>query len=253
MAKIISVTSGKGGVGKTAFGVNLGTSLASKGHRVLFIDADLGLANAHILCGTKPAKTLSQYIEGRADIADIVLDGPGGMKLISGGSGVAEMANLDDKGRQKILQAVDSLRPWCDVIIIDTAAGISCSVTDFVKMSDEAVVVCTPNFAAIADAYGIMKVVTADGYAGKVRLVVNRVLAPEEASAVYKKLQGCTGRFLSLDLALLGYLPEDPSVNRAVQKRQPFLVAFPEAVVSKYMRQLAETVEKELIGSVKSS
>jgi len=252
MARIIAVTSGKGGVGKTSFAVNLGTALAARERRVLLLDADLGLANAHILCGSRPEKTLSDYVEGRAEIAEIIAAGPGGLKMISGGSGVAEMANLGEAGREKIVQAVLGLDPWCDAIIVDTAAGISRSVTDFVRIADEAVVVCTPNFAAIADAYGIMKVVASEGFRGRMHLVVNRVLSMEEAEGVYKKLQGCTTRFLNLRIELLGYLPEDPVVNRAVQRRTPFLLAFPDAVASRYMGQLAEKLETLIAGGLKT-
>ena len=253
MAQILSVTSGKGGVGKTSFAVNLGTALAASGRKTLILDADLGLANAHILCGSRPEKTLSDYVEGKVDLPEVIVEGPGGLRLISGGSGVAEMANLDEEGREKILQAVMSLTPWVDVVIIDTAAGISRSVTDFIKISDHTMVVCTPNFAAIADAYGIIKVITSEGYKGGLHLLVNRVLSMDEAEAVYKKLQGCTKRFLGLDIELLGFLPEDPAVNKAVQKRNPYLLSFPDTVVSRYLGEVAKKVENAFLEKIQAT
>ena len=253
MAQILSVTSGKGGVGKTSFAVNLATSLARGGRRTLILDADLGLANAHILCGSRPEKPLSDYVEGKVDLPEVIVQGPEGLRMISGGSGVAEMANLDEGGREKILQAVLSLTPWVDVIIIDTAAGISRSVTDFIKISDHTLVVCTPNFAAIADAYGIMKVITSEGYKGGLHLLVNRVLSMDEAEAVYKKLRGCTNRFLGLDIQLLGFLPEDPAVNKAVQRRIPYLLSFPDSVVCRYLNQVAKKVEDTLLEKIQTT
>lgn len=245
-AVIFAVTSGKGGVGKTAFSVNLSTELAKRGLRTIIVDTDLGLANIHILAGLKPNHTLSDYLEGKATLADIIVDGPGGVKYISGGSGVQEMANLDDAGRKKILDAVNELRPYCDVIVLDTGAGVSRSVTDFVSIADHAVVVTTSNFAAIADAYGIIKIMIQEGYKAQMHLLVNRVRSPEEAEQVYKKLKGCTERFLSFDLNYLGLLPEDSSVEGAVTKRSPFCEAFPGSVATRYLKKVVSSLERFL-------
>ena len=123
-AVVFAVTSGKGGVGKTATSVNLSTELSRRGYRTIIVDTDLGLANTHILAGLKPTHTLSDYLEGKASLAEIITDGPAGAKFISGGSGVQEMANLDEAGRKKILGAIEELRPYCDVIVLDTGAGV---------------------------------------------------------------------------------------------------------------------------------
>ena len=189
-AVIFSVTSGKGGVGKTSLAVNIATDFASRGYRTVLVDTDLGLANTHILCGVQPQRTLSDYLEGKAQLADIITDGPQGVKLISGGSGVKEMANLDEVGRDRVLAAIKELRPFCDLVILDTGAGISTSVTDFVSISDHTLVVTTSNFAAIADAYGIVKIMVQEGYKSAMHLLVNRVRSPAEAEQVYKKLKG---------------------------------------------------------------
>lgn len=248
-ATVFSICSGKGGVGKTSMCVNLATEFSSRGFRTIIVDADLGLSNTHILAGLKPEKTLSDYLENRAELAEIILDGPAGVKFISGGSGVREMADLDGDGRGRILEAIESLKPHCDLILIDTGAGISRAVTDFVSISDHTIVVTTSNFAAIADAYGIIKVVVQDGYSKTLHLAINRVRSPEEGEQVYKKLKGCAERFLNFDLNWLGLLPEDHTVEGAVLKRQPFCEAFPSSVATRYLKKLATALER-YIGSV---
>jgi len=245
-ASIFSVTSGKGGVGKTSLSVNLASEFSRRGYRTIVVDADLGLSNTHILAGLKPKKTLSDYLEKTADLAEIVNDGPCGVKYISGGSGVKEMADLDDAGRKRILDAIQELRPYCDLILLDTSAGVSKSVTDFVSISDHTLIVTTSNFAAIADAYGIIKIMVQEDYTNPMHLIINRVRSPEEAEQVYKKLKGCTERFLSFDLNWLGLLPEDNSVEGAVLKRSPFCEAFPGSVATRYLKKLTTALERYL-------
>ena len=245
-ATVLAVTSGKGGVGKTSVSVNIATQLARRGFRTILIDADLGLANAHILAGVKPEHTLWDYIEGRAPLANVIVDGIAGVKFVSGGSGIKEMANLDASGRQRILDTIRQLRPHCDVVILDTAAGVGNSVTDFVSISDQTLVVTTSNFAAIADAYGIIKVLVQDGHQKPMHLIVNRVSSPEEAEQVYKKLRGCAERFLSFDLNWLGLLPEDSSVEGAVLKRTPFTESYPGSVITRYTKRLVSGLERLL-------
>lgn len=243
-ATIFAVTSGKGGVGKTSLSVNLACEFSRRGYRTVIVDADLGLANAHILAGIKPTKTLSDYIEGRSELMEIIESGPHNVKFISGGSGVKEMANLDDNGRARICVAIEELSPHCDIIILDTGAGVSKGVTDFVSMAQHTILVTTSNFASIADAYGIVKVVVQDGYKQPIHCVVNRVRSPEEAEQVFLKLKGCTERFLGFDLNWLGLLPEDSSVEGAVLKRAPFTQVFPNSVAARYLAKLVTSLER---------
>lgn len=245
-ATILAVTSGKGGVGKTSLCVNLGCEFSRRGYRTIIVDADLGLANAHILAGIKPAKTLSEYIEGKAELSEIIETGPCKVKFISGGSGIKEMANLDDNGRARICIAIEELAPFCDVVLLDTGAGVSKGVTDFISIADHTILVTTSNFAAIADAYGIVKVIVQDGYTKPIHCVVNRVRSPEEAEQVFLKLKGCTERFLGFDLNWLGLLPEDSSVEGAVLKRAPFSEAFPGSVAARYLAKLVSGLERSL-------
>ncbi len=250
-AVILAVTSGKGGVGKTSLSVNLACEFSRRGHRTIIVDTDLGLANAHIIAGMKPVRTLSDYIEGKAELSQIIEDGPCKVKFISGGSGVKDMANLDDNGRARICVAIEEIAPFCDVVILDTGAGVSKSVTDFVTLADHTILVTTSNFASIADAYGIVKVVVQDGYDKPIHCVVNRVRSPEEAEQVFLKLKSCTERFLGFDLNWLGLLPEDSSVEGAVLKRAPFSEAFPGSVAARYLAKLVSGLER-YIGAAKS-
>ncbi len=243
-ASLFVVTSGKGGVGKTTLSVNLAVELASRGLRTMLVDADLGLANAHILMGVRPSLTLTDYLEDRCSVSEILAEGPCGLKLISGGQGIKEMADLDAGGRKRILDAILDLRAYADVIIIDTGAGVSSTVTDFVEAADQTIVVTNANFTAIANAYGIIKVVTQDGYKQPIHLVVNRARSPEEAEQVCEKLTGCTQKFLEMEISYLGLVPEDPRVNRAIQKRTPFTQLFPDSTASQYMKKLVDRIEQ---------
>lgn len=249
-ALILAVTSGKGGVGKTSFATNLGAELAGRGHRTVLLDADLGLANAHILLGTQPRKTFKDYIEGRAEVADIIQEGPGGLKLLSGGGGEADLADLDERGTQRMREAVQILRPYCDVILLDTGAGVGRGVTDFIHLADRVLVITTSDFTAVADAYGIIKVIHQQGYTRPIHMVVNRAHSPEEASQVFKKMCYCTEKFLKLNIQWLGLVPEDVSVNKAIQKRSPFLLAFPESAAARFLKQIAGDVEKMMTATL---
>jgi flagellar biosynthesis protein FlhG len=243
---VFAVTSGKGGVGKTSMSVNMATEFAARGYRTIIIDADLGLANTHIVAGVKPAKTLSDYLDGRAEISEVITDGPNGIKIISGGSGMKNMADLDDSGRREILGAITELKPYCDVLLLDTGAGVSSNVTDFVSIADQTILVTTTNFAAIADAYGIVKVMVQEGYDKPMHLLVNRVRSPEESEQVYKKLAGCTERFLGFELKWLGLMPEDTSVEGAVIKRSPFTEVYPTSAATRYLKKVVTELEKTL-------
>lgn len=245
-ATVLAITSGKGGVGKTSVTVNMATELARRGRKVVVVDVDLGLANTHIMAGLKPTRNLADYLAGTATLADVMMDGPEGVKFISAGSGVSEMANLDEPGRKRITALVDDLKPLCDVIILDTGAGVSHAVTDFVSISDHTIVVTTPNFAAIADAYGLIKIAVQECNQGKLHLLVNRVSSAEEGQQVFMKLKDCTERFLSFDLNWLGLLPEDKSVEGAALKRQPFCCAYPDSVVTRYLGRVVTAVERLL-------
>ena len=237
-ATVFAVTSGKGGVGKTSIAVNLACEFSRRGLRTVLLDADLGLANAHILAGMRPTKTLCDYIDGTATLADIAEHGPAHVKFIAGGSGVQAMADIDAEKRQRLVGAVEDLRPFCDVVIVDTGAGVSSNVIDFLGAADHVILVTTSNFAAIADAYGIVKVSVQNGHKQPIHCVINRVRTPEEGEQVFAKLLACTKQLLGFDLNWLGVVPEDGCVEGAILKRAPFTEAYPGSVAARYLTKL---------------
>lgn len=246
VAAVLAIASGKGGVGKTSVTVSMATELARRGRKVVVVDVDLGLANTHIMAGLKPTRNLSDYLNGSATLTELMMEGPAGVRFISAGSGVSEMANLDQSGRERLMSLVDELRLLCDVIILDTGAGVSHAVTDFVSISDHTIVITTSSFAAIADAYGLIKIAVQECRQGKLHLLVNRVSSVEEGQQVFTKLKGCSERFLSFDLNWLGLLPEDKCVEGAALRRQPFCTAYPDSTVTRYLGKVVTAVERLL-------
>jgi flagellar biosynthesis protein FlhG len=249
---ILVVTSGKGGVGKTSLSVSLAAELAARGKRVILCDADLGLANAHILLGVKPTMSLTQYVEEQAQLDQLMSDSAVGVKLISGGQGVEKMANLDAAGRRLVTDAIRDLRSYCDVLLIDTGAGISRMVTDFVALADLALIVTNANFAAVANAYGMIKVMVQSGHKAPMHVIVNRAHSTEEARQVFSKLNECAEQFLGVSVTWLGLVPEDPRVMQAVHRRAPFAILHPETVASQYLRQNVNRIEEWLAEHQKS-
>lgn len=228
-ARAIAVTSGKGGVGKTNLTVNLAVALSGLGLRVGILDGDLGLANVDIVLGITPEFNLSHVLYGQKSLDEIVLKGPAGVSVFAGGSGVYELANLSQWRLQRFVQNIGALDTELDVILIDTGAGISRNVLGFVAACDEVIVVTTPELTAITDAYGVIKLLAANNPSTTVRLVVNMVKTEAEAERVLASLQAVLDQFLkpSVALRLLGCIPHDAAVGRAVQEQSPLMIAYP--------------------------
>ena len=243
-AKVVAVTSGKAGVGKTSLAFNVGCELSRRGYRTVLIDADLGLASPHILTGARPEQPLADDVSGAATLADVVTPSPCGLRLVRVSSRAGHLADLDDEDRGRICRAVEQLRADCDVILLDTAAGAGRDVTDFVALADETVLVTTNNFAAIADACGVVEVLDRDGFDRPVHAVVNRARSAEEAAQVFAKLRGCTERFLGFELKWLGLLPEHSSVEGAASQRTPLSEAFPGSAAARYLAELVSGLER---------
>ncbi len=239
-ARVITVTSGKGGVGKTNLTVNLALALANLGQRVLVIDADLGLANVEFLLEATPSYNLMDLLEDNCRLSDVVMDGPRGIKFISGGSGLYQLANLGDGQVHKLLSQVVQLDKWADIILIDTGAGLHRNVLNFVVAADEVIIITTPEPTAIADAYAMIKVYASHHGRAPLRLVVNRVLAQDEGQAVVDKLGKVALRFLDVGVASLGFIYEDPNVLRAVKKQVPVVIAHPDTVFSRCVDHIAQ-------------
>jgi len=222
-ARVIAVTSGKGGVGKTTTSVNLAVALARLGWRVLLFDADLGMANAHIFAGVTPGKTLPDVLERRATLKDAVMPGPEGIRLICGASGIPWLADLDAVRLLGVCRDLRHVAEDYDFLLLDTGAGISSQVMHFLGLADEIVVVTTPNLAATLDAYGVVKAAHEAGLSEKMHLLVNQASDETEASNVSSRIANCAQRFLGVAPAFLGYLTRDHAVEQANQSRRPFL------------------------------
>ena len=241
-ARVITVTSGKGGVGKTNFTVALAIAFARLGKKVLVIDADLGLSNVDVILGTSPPGNLLQVMQGGYSLNDVVADGPLGIKFISGGSGIYDLSNLSDVQLQYFLNQLGQFDSWADVILIDTGAGLNRMVLNFVMAADEVIVITTPEPTAVADAYAVIKTYASHGGTSPVRLVVNRVREVTEGNGVVNKLSKVTQRFLGLTLSHLGFVFEDRLVQKAVTSQVPLMIAYPDSVFARCIDRIAHSL-----------
>ncbi len=245
--RIITVTSGKGGVGKTNFTINFALALMSYGQRVLILDADLGLANIDVVLGINPKYTLYNVLKGEKNIQDIILPGPQGLQIIAGGSGMQELANLRRWQVEQFIAKLEELEGIADILIIDTAAGLSRNVMSFVLAADEVIVITTPEPTAITDAYGLVKAMTSKRKHGVVHLVVNKVEDAQEADITASKLKIVAEKFLKLNIGHLGFILDDPSVSKAVKSQEPFLLKYPKSSATEcILRLAAQMLEQEL-------
>lgn len=237
--RIITVTSGKGGVGKTSLVVNLGLVLARWGRRVLLFDGDLGLANIEVLLGLTPTYTLYEFLYGNKSIEEILCTGPYGLQVISGGSGMQELANLDSIQRQRLLDLLPYLRTRTDFVLVDTGAGISRNVLGFVAAAEEVIVVITPEPTSLTDAYGLIKVLARFKVHAEARLVVNRAHSEKEARQTAQRLQTVCSKFLGFNLGYLGEILEDAVVGQAVKEQRPLVLSQPYSVAAKSIGRIA--------------
>ena len=238
-ARVLAVTSGKGGVGKTNFAINLAISLKRLGYRVLIFDADIGLANIEILAGVNIKYTIADLIISGKDIHEIIGEGPEGIKIISGGSGFNEVLMMSHENINKLLKEIERLESFIDFIIIDTGAGVSNIVLDFVMATDEAILLTTPDPTSLMDGYTMIKALTTNGYKGKLNIVVNIVSNRIEAKNIFYKLNKVSNNFLKVELHFLGYLEKSNIVNKAVINQRPFLLSDPKSIISKKVNIMA--------------
>jgi flagellar biosynthesis protein FlhG len=242
-AQTIAITSGKGGVGKTNLSVNLATVLAALKRRVVLLDADLGLANADILCNVQPRFNLAHVVAGQRSLAEVISPVPAGFSLIPGASGLAKMADLAESDRRRIVTELDMLSESADALIIDTGAGIGRNVLSFTSTADHVVVVTTPEPTAITDAYAVMKVLVRCGTAGRISVMVNMAKSREEAKQVHERIASVARQFLKTDVAFSGYVLTDPAVQQAVRKRAPFAQLFPNSPATQCIQAWAHRID----------
>jgi flagellar biosynthesis protein FlhG len=242
LARAVAVTSGKGGVGKSNLAVNLAVCLARLGRRVCLLDADLGLANADLLCGMTPRLTLEHVVCGRCRLAEAMLLAPGGFRLIPGACGVARLADLGGRQRLALLQQLMHLERVADTVIIDTAAGLSANVLAFAAAARQVFVATTPEPTAMTDGYGMIKALTARAPAARVDLIVNMAGSRAEAEHVHGRMDRVSRTFLGRPLGLAATIPSDPAVREAVRHRVPFTLFDPDCRATEAVRRLARRV-----------
>ncbi|GAD21435.1 MinD/ParA family protein [Acidovorax sp. MR-S7] len=252
-ARIIAITSGKGGVGKTFVSANLAAALTRRGHRVLVLDADLGLANLDVVLNLHPKITLHDVFTGKAQLEDAVIEAPGGFSVVLAGSGMVEYSRLTPEVRSEFLNVIQTLAPRYDVVLLDTGAGISDVVLFSVSLASEVLIVATPEPTSLTDAYAAIKVLATQQKRQHVRMVVNQAARAGDGRAITSQLQQVLDRFVTTDsgrpmrLIHMGDIPADPSVRDAVMRRQLLLQQMPGCPAALAVAQLANKVESTLL------
>ncbi|MCC6240754.1 MAG: MinD/ParA family protein [Phycisphaerales bacterium] len=246
-ASVIAITSGKGGVGKSNIAVNLAIRLSAARKKVVLLDADLGLANADVLCGLDAPFNLAHVLARRKELKQVMCLAPGGFHLIGGASGLARMADLTDFDRQRVIHAMAELEQSADIILIDTGAGISPNVLSFTRAADHVLVVTTPEPTAITDAYAVIKVICRENDSRRVSLLVNQVRTSHEARAVYERIAQVARNFLGVSVLDGGYCVLDEHVQTAVRLRRPFVLSAPRSAASLCISHLATRLQRGMI------
>lgn len=245
-ARVIAVTSGKGGVGKSNVSVNLALQFRKLGKKVIILDVDFGLANVEVMFGVMPKYNLSDLMFNGRELEEIISQGPDGVGFISGGSGIAKFVNLDTEQIKRLTGKLTELEQLADVIIIDTGAGIAPSVMEFLVAAPETIIVTTPEPTSITDSYALLKALSMyegfDKNTTKLKVIANRVMSNDEGQNLYNKLSMVVQQFLKIDLEFLGAIPQDNSVTKAVMKQKPVSLMYPNASSTKCFEQIAKTL-----------
>lgn len=242
--KVITVTGGKGGVGKTGICGNLAVSLSMLGRRVMLLDADLGLANVDVMFGLQPTHNLADVINGECSLQEIIVNGPAGVMMVPGASGISDMARLTPAHHAGIINAFSELSVDLDVLLVDTAAGISDGVLRFAEAAHEVLIVVCDEPTSITDAYAIIKLLSTERDVDRFRVVTNMTRQGGDGSGLFQKLSRVTERFLDVSLDHAGSVPFDDRVWRAVQLQTPFVTAFPTSLAAGAVKKLAHRADK---------
>jgi flagellar biosynthesis protein FlhG len=241
--KVISVTGGKGGVGKSNVSVNLAVAMAMEGRRVMLLDADLGLANIDVMLGLPVKQNLSHVLAGECELSDIVLTGPEGIRIVPAASGTRSMAALSEMEHIGLVRAFSDLSDQVEVLIVDTAAGIADNVISFTLASQEIVLVVCDEPTSITDAYALMKVLSQEHGVYHFKVLANMVRSPQEGRHLFSKLTAVSERFLDVGLEYVGAIPFDENVRNAVRKQKPIIQAFPRSPAAVAIKQLAKKAD----------
>ncbi len=244
-ARIITVTSGKGGVGKTNLSVNMALAFARLGKKVVVMDADLGLANVNVMLNMVPKYNLYHVIKKQKTIKEILVETEYGISIVAGASGFSQIANMGEEDRKKFISELDALSN-ADIIIIDTSAGVSSNVLDFIAAADDAVIITTPEPTAITDAYGIIKIIATefDSLNMGLKLVVNRAKSAADAKSVADRMINIAGQFLNLKVDYLGFIYDDDAVQKAVLRQKPFMVLDPKSKASLCVQHVVDRMDR---------
>lgn len=239
-ARVVAISSGKGGVGKSTLALNLALVLCTQGKRVLLLDVDMGMANLDIMLGMVPKYNLFHMIQGKKNLDEVIIPGPQGMSIIPGGSGIQELANLPAGDMKRLLVEMGRLDSDFDYMILDTGAGISQNVTTFLLAADDAVIITSPEPTSLTDAYGLLKSMSRASYNGRVYLVVNRVSDDSEGILVSEKLKMVAQKYLGVDVVSLGHIINDSSVSEGIRRQQPFVEIYPRSRATRNIERIAE-------------
>jgi flagellar biosynthesis protein FlhG len=244
-ARIITITSGKGGVGKTNLSVNMALAFARMGKKVTVMDADLGLANVNVMLNMIPKYNLYPVIQTQKTLREITVETEYGISIVAGASGFSQIANMGEEERQDFINELDTLSN-ADIVIIDTSAGVSSNVLDFIAAADDAVIITTPEPTAITDAYGIIKILATeyDALNMRLKLVVNRAKGVAEAKNVANRMINIAGQFLNLKVEYLGFVYDDQAVPQAVLRQRPFMVVDPKCKASVCVQHIVERMDR---------
>lgn len=245
-ARVIAITSGKGGVGKTNISANLGISLAAQGHRVCIFDADTSLANINILLGLTPSHTLEHLLSGEKKIEEILLQGPGGLEIVPAASGIMEFVSLNKGQQKRLLTAVRKLSRRFDYLLIDTAAGINEPLLSFLQAAPYTIMTITPEPTSLTDAFSLLKVLKGRDFNHPVFVVVNMAPGLTSAHDAYKRFRDAVAKYLNIKVYYLGHVLSDGELSHAVLKQQPVILQRPYALASRCIRSLSERLERTL-------
>jgi flagellar biosynthesis protein FlhG len=239
--RVVTVTSGKGGVGKSNFSLNFALGLIESGKKVVILDVDLGLANIDVLMGLSPKNYLFDMIDKGKTVWDVLEKGPNGLEFISGGTGFSQLLQLSDAQINQFMEKMSALNGYADYIILDTGAGLSNESLRFIVAADDVVLVTTPEPTSITDAYAVVKIIHSKDPQVRFKMVVNRVNNVKEGKSAYEKIALVSKRFLNMDISSLGYVHDDAHVSKAVKRQVPFFLAYPSSVASLGIKDLVHS------------
>lgn len=247
--QVLAVTGGKGGVGKTSVSINLSLALAQLGKRVVLLDADLGLANVDVLLGLGPKRNLADVLAGECRLREILIEGPGGIRIIPASSGTQSMVGLAESEHAGLIHAFSDLGDELDTLIIDTAAGISRAVISFVRAAQEVMMVVCDEPSSITDAYALVKLLNRDYQIDRFRILASMTRDPEEGRALFNKLYRVCDRFLDVNLQFVGAIPFDENLRKSIRRQKPVLLTAPQSTSSKAFVELARRVNSWPVAS----